>query len=624
MANYSSISTPIIPNDRALVVFSINTPIDTATVHLVGSWDNFSAPLLMGRDATATCGSWKLCLGSSKYGSGASVRGLKMGGRYTYYFVINGHIQMPDPTVSERAVDPRSGTICSVFNVPYQIGTGQKIIAGSPELSTAESFARELLACQRRHKSRPSPLNLNQNSMDVYTRLDKPVLSPQGTNGPRRPRVVIPGETSKNTFSSPVSTIPSLTPSSGLNSAVSPTSVNTPYSARTGLRSKRSFGFGFSRSNSVREIGEYADSPVESAKKRGFHLKTPSIPALSTLIGSSSSKSRTGFPIISNPIPHEYEKVFRGPIPSRSSSTGSGYAAKSQLTGLGLGIDFASCRSSRIEDEEQEILEAQSLAYDAVRSRMMASPPTRPLSAASTTISDSPSLTQSEFSIESSPSYVDDTSSISSSPMQSSFGSDVEIETDDEDESAMAAIFASKSHFKGKHESLEAIRADNLSDMENWYRNAVKISKSRSSRYSKSTRFSDVSCFTHFEDSSQDDHSYGQASHVEKRWPPNAEGRVRGLSPSLKMHAPMPIKPEAEAVIAIESMEAQAEAKLRSLIRSSWGRFDHLDLHTEHLCEEYQDYLYELSYLRQEVEELRREKEYLSQISHHPSEYYHD
>ncbi|KAK6346451.1 hypothetical protein TWF730_010772 [Orbilia blumenaviensis] len=605
MAQYATHLAANLPNDKAIVVFSIRTPNDTATVHLVGSWDNFSAPLLMGRDFKPNAGTWKVCLGSSKYGVGASIDGLKMGGRYTYYFVINGHIQMPDPTVAERVVDPRSGTICSVLNVPFEVAAGQKVIAGSPELSTTESFARELSACQKRQSQRAYPFNLNQD--DEYATLERPTAVSTRANAPRRPTVVIPNGAKPNQ-TSPISAVPSLTPSSGLNSAVSPTSVGTPYSGRLNLRSKRSFGFGFSRSNSVRELGEQVYSPPEAGKKRGFHLKTPSIPSISNLISSNSSKPRSGFPVISNPIPQDYDRSYYTGELSRSSST----ASRRQAQCTGLGINMLSCQSSRsslIEDEEQEILEAQDQAYNAVRSRKMASSISRPLSVASTTISDSPSLTQSEFSVESSPSPVDDTSSISSSPMQP-YDSDIEIETDDEEESMIAAMMASKLQLNGKYaySGLDAVRVDDLADMENWYRSAAR--KSRSSRNSRSTRFSDVSCATRFEES-QDDSYPGQVSYVNQPWSSEAVSKSRRLSPSLQVHAPMPVRPEAEAVVAIESMEAQAEARLRSLIRSSWGRFDYVEIGSESVSEEYQDYLAELSYLRREVEDLRREKEYL-------------
>ncbi|KAF3081505.1 hypothetical protein TWF102_011805 [Orbilia oligospora] len=602
MAYYIPQLTNSLPSDRAIVVFSIRTPNETATVHLVGSWDNFSAPLLMGKDFKSNAGVWKICLGSSKYGAGASIDGLKMGGRYTYYFVINGHIQMPDPTVAERVVDPRSGTICSIFNAPFQVAAGQKVIAGSPELATTESFARELSACKQRQSQKAYPFNLNQN--DEYAILGKPGSASNRANAPQRPTVVIPNR-SQQTQTSPVSAVPSLTPSSGLNSAVSPTSVGTPYSGRLNLRSKRSFGFGFSRSNSVRELGERTYTPSEVGKKRGFHLKTPSIPSISNLINYNSSKPRSGFPVISNPIPQDFDRSYHTGGLSRSSST----ASRRQAQCTGLGINMASCQSSRsslIEDDEQEILEAQDQAYNAVRSRKMASSISRPLSVASTTISDSPSLTQSEFSVESSPSPVDDTSSISSSPMQS-FDSDVEIETDDEEENVAAAIMASKLQIGGKYaySGLDTVRVDDLADMENWYRSAA--GKSRSSRHSRSTRFSDVSCATRFEES-QDDLYPTQTSSVNRSWP--LESKSRRLSPSLPVHAPMPVRPEAEAIVAIESMEVQAEARLRSLIRSSWGRFDYVEIGSESISEEYQNYLAELNYLRREVEDLRREKEY--------------
>ncbi|CUS09839.1 unnamed protein product [Tuber aestivum] len=103
--------------DRALVTFRIAFPTDKMprTVHLVGSWDNFSTALPMDQDLRVGRGVWK--------GMVTERGGLVMGHDYTYYFLLNSKTFVPDPasTPDLTMVDPTSGRLVSTLYVPLEL-----------------------------------------------------------------------------------------------------------------------------------------------------------------------------------------------------------------------------------------------------------------------------------------------------------------------------------------------------------------------------------------------------------------------------------------------------------------------------------------------------------------------
>ena len=72
---------------------SRRTPVNTRSVSLLGSWDNFSKPYAMQRDARRGKEHWTgchnfeniICDGNVSTAGSARDGGLKMGGTYWYY-----------------------------------------------------------------------------------------------------------------------------------------------------------------------------------------------------------------------------------------------------------------------------------------------------------------------------------------------------------------------------------------------------------------------------------------------------------------------------------------------------------------------------------------------------------
>ncbi|KAL1982963.1 hypothetical protein VTN96DRAFT_650 [Rasamsonia emersonii] len=90
--------------------FSIRTSSSVKTVHLVGSWDNYSRQLPLSKDPSKP-GAW-----TGKFRFQTSV--LQLGGRYWYYYIMDGYHVSHDPAV-EYTVEPTTGRKLNILDVPY-------------------------------------------------------------------------------------------------------------------------------------------------------------------------------------------------------------------------------------------------------------------------------------------------------------------------------------------------------------------------------------------------------------------------------------------------------------------------------------------------------------------------
>lgn len=89
--------------------FSLRTSSSVKTVHLVGSWDNYSRQLPLSKDSSKS-GAW-----AGKFRFQSSV--LQLGGRYWYYYIMDGYHVSHDPAV-EYTVEPTTGRKLNVLDVP--------------------------------------------------------------------------------------------------------------------------------------------------------------------------------------------------------------------------------------------------------------------------------------------------------------------------------------------------------------------------------------------------------------------------------------------------------------------------------------------------------------------------
>jgi hypothetical protein len=94
--------------------FGLRTSANCKTVHLVGSWDNYTGQLPLSKDS-AKSGSFK---GSFRFQSSL----IKQGERYWYYYILDGYHVSHDPA-REHTVEPTTGRKLNILDVPAAAAT---------------------------------------------------------------------------------------------------------------------------------------------------------------------------------------------------------------------------------------------------------------------------------------------------------------------------------------------------------------------------------------------------------------------------------------------------------------------------------------------------------------------
>jgi hypothetical protein len=91
------------------LAFTLRTSTNVKTVHLLGSWDNYSGQLPLSKDA-AKAGSWK---GNFRFQTST----LKPGQRYWYYYIMDGYHVSHDPA-KPATKEPTTGRQLNILDVP--------------------------------------------------------------------------------------------------------------------------------------------------------------------------------------------------------------------------------------------------------------------------------------------------------------------------------------------------------------------------------------------------------------------------------------------------------------------------------------------------------------------------
>jgi len=89
--------------------FALRTSANCKTVHLLGSWDNYTGQLPLSKDSKKA-GGW---VGNFKFQGTA----LKQGQRYWYYYIIDGYHVSHDPA-KEFTTEPTTGRKLNVLDIP--------------------------------------------------------------------------------------------------------------------------------------------------------------------------------------------------------------------------------------------------------------------------------------------------------------------------------------------------------------------------------------------------------------------------------------------------------------------------------------------------------------------------
>jgi len=140
--------------------FSLRTSSGVKTVHLLGSWDNYSGQLPLSKDRTVSkSGGWK---GTFRF-QGAT---LQPGQRYWYYYIIDGYHVSHDPGQSSTT-EPTTGRVLNILDVPHD-----KSSSRSSKSSSSKSYAES-----DRHSSKHSSRDKHSSSSRRESRRDSHSLS---------------------------------------------------------------------------------------------------------------------------------------------------------------------------------------------------------------------------------------------------------------------------------------------------------------------------------------------------------------------------------------------------------------------------------------------------------------
>ncbi|KAH6845053.1 hypothetical protein B0I37DRAFT_174957 [Chaetomium sp. MPI-CAGE-AT-0009] len=90
--------------------FSLRVSSGVKTVHLLGSWDNYSGQLPLSKDKSSSKGTWK---GTFRFQQAT----LQPGQRYWYYYIIDGYHVSHNPS-EDSTVEPTTGRALNILDVP--------------------------------------------------------------------------------------------------------------------------------------------------------------------------------------------------------------------------------------------------------------------------------------------------------------------------------------------------------------------------------------------------------------------------------------------------------------------------------------------------------------------------
>jgi hypothetical protein len=96
--------------------FSLRVSSGVKTVHLLGSWDNYTGQLPLSKDKTSSkSGSWK---GTFRF----QPTTVEAGQRYWYYYIIDGYHVSHDPA-KDHTTEPTTGRKLNIIDIPSKTAT---------------------------------------------------------------------------------------------------------------------------------------------------------------------------------------------------------------------------------------------------------------------------------------------------------------------------------------------------------------------------------------------------------------------------------------------------------------------------------------------------------------------
>jgi len=165
--------------------FNLRTSSGVKTVHLLGSWDNYSGQLPLAKDKTSSkSGAWK---GTFRF-QGATIQA---GQRYWYYYIIDVYHVSHYPTQTSTT-EPTTGRVLNILDVPSEKSSS------SHKSSSKSSSSKHSSSSSKHHSSREktsSSSSRRESRRDSHLSLDIPKGRPLSVSQIKSPKPVTPHAT---------------------------------------------------------------------------------------------------------------------------------------------------------------------------------------------------------------------------------------------------------------------------------------------------------------------------------------------------------------------------------------------------------------------------------------------
>lgn len=206
--------------------FTLRTSSNCKTVHLLGSWDNYSGQLPLSKDPKKS-GGW---VGQFKFQG----QTLQQGQRYWYYYIIDGYHVSHDPA-KDHTTEPTTGRKLNIIDIPGKTKAAAPAASSrhSRRVSTASVAKGRGLSPSR--IVAPKPERPHQTRGVINTQYDQATLEALTSKFARQ--TISPGSSVSDSEDSYIdsddeSDVPSLTSTRSSNSS-SPSSVSSGSSCCT-------------------------------------------------------------------------------------------------------------------------------------------------------------------------------------------------------------------------------------------------------------------------------------------------------------------------------------------------------------------------------------------------------
>jgi hypothetical protein len=168
--------------------FNLRTSSGVKTVHLLGSWDNYSGQLPLAKDKTSSkSGAWK---GTFRF-QGAT---LQPGQRYWYYYIIDGYHVSHDPAQASTT-EPTTGRILNILDVPSSESSSHKSSSKSSSSSkhSSDRSSRSKTSSKEKHSSSSTRRESRRDSLSLS--VDIPKGRPLSVSQIKSPKPLTPHAT---------------------------------------------------------------------------------------------------------------------------------------------------------------------------------------------------------------------------------------------------------------------------------------------------------------------------------------------------------------------------------------------------------------------------------------------